>query len=111
MSLINFRGFTLSAYGSKHVAGLGKQSQAVIDSEVLRLSAPLIPLQTGNLIRSGQTGTVIGSGVVKYTASYGREQYYSKQSRPYDSNRGGKWFERMKTAHKSEIIAKVKKGG
>lgn len=59
--------------------GLNKMGavQKVIDSEVLRRSDPYIPMLSGNLKRSGTTGTVIGSGEVKYIAPYARKQYYN----------------------------------
>ncbi len=79
--------------------------QQFIDSEVLRYCDPLTPKQTGNLINSGKMGTKIGSGEIKYNAIYAKRQYYSTaESRPYDPNRGAKWFERMKTAHKQHIL-------
>lgn len=92
--------------GSKqHISGMLKQRQKIIDSEALRRCSPLIPFRTGTLERSGTTGTVIGSGEIRYTAPYAREQYYSKTSREYDHRRGGKWFERMKVANKKDIEA------
>ncbi|MCI1966865.1 MAG: hypothetical protein LKJ17_12155 [Oscillospiraceae bacterium] len=89
-------------------------AQKFVDSETLRLDAPYIPFQTGTLIKSGKLGTVIGSGEVNYVAPYAAKQYYTTaQSRPYDAQRGGMWFERMKADHKGEIIrgAKKKAGG
>lgn len=84
--------------------------QKYIDSEVLRLCDPLIPLKTGVLKNSGKLGTVIGSGVVQYTAPYARKQYYSTaESRSYDPQRGAKWFERMKAAHLKEILEGAQK--
>jgi hypothetical protein len=80
------------------------QAQKFIDSEVLRLSDPLIPMQTGKLKQSGMSGTKIGSGEVIYTAIYSKPQYYSKETREYDANRGGQWFERMKEAHRDNIL-------
>ena len=80
------------------------RGQKFVDSEVLRYCDSLIPLQTGMLKKSGTLGTVIGSGNVQYIAPYAASQYYNTAtSRPYDSNRGAKWFERMKTAHKDDI--------
>ena len=80
-------------------------AQKFIDSEVLRLCSPLVPFQTGNLMRSGTSGTSIGSGEVRYIAPYARQQYYNTaETRPYNPNRGGKWFERMKTAYKDQIL-------
>lgn len=87
-----------------------KKAQKFVDSEVLRLSSPLIPFQTGMLDKSGKLGTVIGSGLVQYVAPYAAEQYYNTAtSRPYDPNRGAKWFERMKVAHSKEILKGARK--
>jgi hypothetical protein len=78
--------------------------QRVIDSEVLRLCAPLVPHRTGTLERSGTLGTVIGSGEVRYITPYARAQYYNTaQTRSYDPRRGGRWFERMKTANRAQL--------
>ena len=44
--------------------------QTFIDSEVLRLNAPYMPFQSGQLIQSGIHGTDVGSGVVRYNAPY-----------------------------------------
>ena len=80
------------------------EKQKIIDSEVLRMCSPLVPLRTGTLERSGTLGTLIGSGEVKYIAPYARRQYYNTATtRSYDPRRGGKWFERMKTANKDRI--------
>lgn len=87
------------------------RKQMVVDSEVLRYCSPLIPFRTGTLTRSGTLHTVIGSGNVQYATPYARFQYYqTAQSRPYDSRRGAKWFERMKTAHKKDIQRAAEKG-
>lgn len=87
------------------------RKQAVVDSEVLRYCSPLVPRRTGMLEMSGTLGTVIGSGTVKYIAPYARSQYYhTAESRIYDPRRGSKWFERMKTAHKKDILRAAEKG-
>lgn len=86
------------------------QIQRFVDSEVLRLCAPYIPFETGMLTRSGELGTVIGSGEVCYAAPYARRQYYATaQSRPYDARRGAYWFERMKINHLGTLRAKAAK--
>lgn len=82
--------------------------QEIIDSEVLRRCAPMVPKRTGALEKSGTLGTVIGSGEVKYIAPYARPQYYNtSQTRSYDPRRGGMWFERMKAANKAAILRLV----
>lgn len=62
---------------------------------------PLTPRRTGMLIKSGTLGTVIGSGTLKYLAPYARRQYYEGKSQ---GQRGKRWFERMKTAHRAVIL-------
>lgn len=86
------------------INGALREKQRIIDSEVLRLCAPMVPHRTGALERSGILGTVIGTGEVRYIAPYARAQYYNTaQTRPYDPRRGGRWFERMKTANRAQI--------
>lgn len=87
-----------------------RAKQKFIDSEVIRLMDPLTPKQTGNLINSAKMGTDIGSGTINQIAPYAHYQYYrTSESRSYDPNRGAKWFERMKTAHKKDILEGAKK--
>lgn len=86
------------------------KAQKFVDSEVLRLCSPLVPFQTGMLDKSGTLGTEIGSGEVRYIAPYAAKQYYdTAESRPYDGQRGAKWFERMKASHRKEILDGAKK--
>lgn len=112
---IDFEGGSVALCWSGNFAASRKtmfgRKQKIVDSEVLRYSAPLIPMRTGALIRSGTTGTVIGSGSVQYTTPYARQQYYrTAQTRSYDTRRGAKWFERMKTAHKKDILKAAERG-
>lgn len=98
-----------SSFGTKHTAAFSRR-QKFIDSEVLRYCSPLVPFQTGLLEHSGTLGTQIGSGMVRYTANYAAAQYYfTPPTRSYDAQRGGKWFERMKAAHKKDILEGAKK--
>ncbi|MCI8357073.1 MAG: hypothetical protein HFI51_02830 [Lachnospiraceae bacterium] len=87
------------------------RKQAAVDSEVLRYCSPLIPKITGMLEKSGTLGTVIGSGEVQYITPYARRQYYqTAETRIYDARRGAKWFKRMKTAHKEDILRTAERG-
>lgn len=86
--------------------------QKYVDSEVLRRCSPRVPFQTGTLEKSGTLGTTVGSGIVEYIAPYARTQYWDTSiTRSYDPNRGAKWFERMKVAEKSDILAGAKRIG
>jgi hypothetical protein len=89
------------------------EAQKYVDSEVLRLCEPYIPLKTSMLIKSGILGTVVGSGEVKWIAPYSRYQYYLLEPRMTrsnpDPNRGSFWFERMKASHLTGIVRGVRK--
>lgn len=76
--------------------------QKVIDSEVLRLNDSYIPKDTGQLIRSGQQNTEIGSGEVVYQTPYARKQYYIPME--HKGQRSEYWFEQMKANGGKELI-------
>lgn len=81
--------------------------QSFVDSEVLRYCGPYVPFQTGMLMRSGELGTVIGSGEVSYVAPYAHRLYYGTRfnfDRTTHPNAGALWFARMKIDHKGDIL-------
>lgn len=84
--------------------------QKFIDSEVLRLTDPYVPLDTSTLEKSGTQNTKIGSGEVVYKTPYARRQYFENKG---NGLRGKQWFERMKANHKEDILrgARIKAGG
>ncbi len=85
-----------------------QQAQKFLDSEVLRDSGPYVPFRTGNLWRSGNTGTVIGSGKVEYNAPYARPMYYARNahfSKEKHPQATAQWFEKAKAA-KADVWAK-----
>lgn len=93
-----------------------ERAQKFLDSEVLRDSAPYCPMKTGNLMKSGNTGTVIGSGQIIYNAPYAKKAYYglgvnfSKDKHPQAC---AQWFEPAKAAKKPtwlEGVDKIMKG-
>lgn len=88
---------------SKGLDTRGKVQQ-YIDSEVLRLSEPFIPKDTGVLIDSGIQNTDIGSGEVKYSTPYARRWYYMPANFQEAPQRGNYWFERMKQQYKESIL-------
>ena len=87
-------------------------AQKFLDSEVLRDSAPYVPMRIGNLMKSGATGTVIGSGKVVYNAPYAKRMYYgvsfhfSKDKHPQAC---AQWFEKAKAAKKDAWLKGVNK--
>lgn len=94
-----------------------EEAQRFIDSEVLRDSAPYVPMRSGILMGSGDTGTVIGSGKVKYIAPYSKRCYYgghmhfSKDKHPQAS---AQWFEKAKAVKKEAWrrgVQQIIKGG
>lgn len=89
-----------------------KEAQKFLDSEVLRDSAPYVPMRSGRLMESGSTGTVIGSGKVEYTAVYARRQYYGlnfKFSKDKHPQACAQWFEKAKSLKKSIWIKGVQR--
>lgn len=76
----------------------GGAVQRYIDSEVLRLSDQYIPMDTGELKRSGVQQTVLGSGEVVYQTLYARKAYYTPANFAGAPIRGNYWFEKMKNA-------------
>lgn len=93
--------------------GAGDKVQMLIDKEVLARCEPYVPKKTGALIASGRAATVIGSGNITYSAVYAAYQYYGRTAAgnaiKYNGApmRGSYWFERMKSAHASAILAKA----
>jgi hypothetical protein len=83
----------------------GGKVQKFIDSEVLRVTDPYVPMDTGTLKSSGIRNTTIGEGKVIYRTPYARKLYYNPQFNYQGAPmRGGKWFERMKIDHKDSIL-------
>jgi len=85
-------------------------AQKFVDSEVLRLCEPYIPLKTSMLIKSGILGTDIGSGLVQWIAPYAKAQYYMVRKNPSQTGplRGPYWFQRMKEVHGQRIISSAR---
>lgn len=93
-----------------HGLAVGGKVQKFIDSECLRRSDKYTPKQTGELIRSGTRGTVIGSGRIVYIAPYARPNYYNNggygiQGTARGGLRGRLWFKRMCYAHRMTILS------
>lgn len=90
-----------------------EKAQKFLDSEVLRDSAPYVPMRTGYLMKSGSTGTVIGSGEVKYNAPYAKCMYYAPSgthfSRAKHPQACAQWFEKAKAIKKPAWVAGVNK--
>lgn len=94
------------------------QAQKYLDSEVLRTSAPFVPYRDGNLMRSGDNATQLGSGEVIYNTPYAKAQYYGRTKQGRDSKgrftkrtnfnystdthpqASAQWFEKAKAIHK-----------
>jgi len=115
--MMKFTGITFNPNFKRDAARNFTKAQKFIDSEVLRLSDPYVPFRTGMMKKSGITGTVIGSGVVEYTAPYAKPQYYTNAGLGKEGLnaangkkglRGSFFFERMKADHKGEIEKKAK---
>jgi hypothetical protein len=85
-------------FGGKYTSRF-RQAQMFIDSEVVRCSTPKVPHKTGMLRGSGITGTLVGSGIVRWIAPYAAFQYWGTRR----GIKGRQWFEEMKAAHGARI--------
>lgn len=107
--------------------GQYSRAQRWLDNEVLKDTTPFVPMQTGMLMKSGQLGTVVGSGTVEYIAPYARALYYGKVmagpkygpkhatekdlvfSQSVHPQAQAFWFEASKSQNKPNWIAGVRK--
>lgn len=85
----------------------GGKVQKYIDSTVVRFCDKYVPFRSGLLKRA--IGTIFGSGFVRYNTIYAKRQYYGnsgggREGMKRNGLRGRLWFERMKAAHKDEIL-------
>lgn len=92
----------------------GGKTQMFIDSEVIRCMDGYVPFMSGFLKRSALLGTVIGSGIIKYTAPYARVNYYNNSGRGIEGvmkggKRGRLWFECMKHVFLNHILSSAAK--
>lgn len=87
----------------------GGRVQKKVDSEVLRYVDKYVPMRSGFLKNCAKLASVIGSGLIKYTAPYAKSQYYGNrgfgnQGTARNGLRGRLWFERMKAVYKDIIL-------
>lgn len=88
-----------------------RKAQQFLDSEVLRCSAPFVPMRSGDLMRSGNTGTKLGSGKVIYNVPYAKRIYYGLKfhfSTDKHPQACAQWFEKAKAIHLKNWINGVK---
>lgn len=101
---VNVRLKPISAILSQRGIQPDGEMQKYIDSEVLRLCRPYVPMDAGTLISSGILATKLGSGEVKYNTPYARKWYYRPANFSGAPMRGNHWFERMKNEGGKETI-------
>jgi len=79
--------------------------QKMFDQEVLRLTEPYVPFNTGMLALSPTQASDVGSGLLVWATPYAAAQYYSTPlTRPYDPRRGGLWFDRMCGDNRTHLV-------
>lgn len=89
-------------------------AQKWLDTMVMRDSTPFVPMRTGTLSRSVQTGTVIGSGEVVWDCVYARQCYYglgANFSKQFHPDAQAQWFEAAKAVHGRSWLKQVRKIG
>ncbi len=99
----------LDRFNTSHTA-----AQKWLDASVMRDSTPFVPMRTGSLSRSVQTGTVIGSGEVVWDCVYARTCYYGVAmnfSKQFHPDAQAQWFEAAKAVHKKTWLKQARKIG
>lgn len=85
--------------------GTGGRVQKFVDSEVIRYCDSKVPFRTGVLKDSALTASVVGEGLVVYSAPYARKMYFNPQFSFNEApERGAYWFERTMAEHKDDIV-------
>lgn len=85
-------------------------AQKRLDSEVVRCSSPYVPMRSGQLMRSGENGTKLGSGLVVWNTPYARRMYYGLNyhfSTDKHPQACAQWFEKAKAVHKDAWLKTV----
>ena len=90
------------------------KAQMWLDNEVKWCSGSYVPMNTGTLFRSVETGTVIGSGEVVWDCQYARRCYYGLEMNfrvDKHPQAQAQWFEAAKAANKDNWLAVVRQVG
>lgn len=84
-------------------------AQKFLDSEVLKDCTPYVPMNTGQLMRSGINGTKIGSGEVVWNAPYASRCYYGNMNfqKTKHPQACRQWFEAAKAVNKKKWVQGV----
>lgn len=100
-SVITRPAYTVNRFKPKYA-----RAQQWLDNEVLKDCDPYVPFRTGNLVRSGQRGTKLGSGLVVYNAQYAARCYYGnmKFNRMKHPKATREWFEKAKAVNRKKWL-------
>lgn len=83
------------------------RAQVILDEQVLKDSNRFIPLDTGELMRSGLRASRIGEGSIVWDTPYARRLYFNPQynfSRDSNPLAQGLWFEAAKSRYQSHWV-------
>lgn len=87
-----------------------QRAQAMLDSEVMRVLEPYMPLDSGMMIASMQTATHPGSGEIHVNTPYAAKvNYVTGIMGKNGPNRGRRFFDRMKADKLTYLKAFVAK--
>lgn len=90
-----------------------KNAQYKLDNAVLmKINSSYLPFRDGILAASGVSNSSIGNGQIVWATPYARRHYYNPQynfDQTKNSQAGGMWFERAKSAHLNEWLKLAQK--
>lgn len=83
----------------RRVGNYNNKKQYVLDNQILKDSNYYIPMDEGELMRSGIRTSILGSGRIQWVTPYARRLYYNPQynfATDRNPNARGLWFEEAK---------------
>lgn len=98
---------------ARRLEGVIERRQKILDQQVADDSNYYAPEAEGDLKDSVYLSSKMGSGVLTYGVSYGKEQYYEKPNKSKDKNPNarGHWFDFAKSVRLKEWLTIANGGG
>jgi hypothetical protein len=98
---------------ARRLEGVIERRQKILDPQVADDSNYYAPEAEGDLKESVILSSKMGSGVLVWGVSYGREQYYEKPNKSKDKNPNarGHWFDFAKSVRLKEWLTIANGGG
>ena len=91
--------------------GAADRAQSVVDAQVMKDTAPYVPMDSGHLSQDAVSNPA--PGVIRWEGPYAANQYYNLPNKARDKHPLAvmRWFEAAKAANKTKWIRVAQKAG